>query len=264
MESENASEPQEKLDSTAKIFTVLERNEYQTNSDSLHCLSTHDLPSVHFVNEGNKHGHITAEESEGKNTLGKGISTNACVSTTDLKVRPWTPEDLQVKEGYCQVCMEEALVWQSDCCQFKICIPCLDTYLTDKVDSGVIDIMCPGSKCKKILDSKLIKKVLTTDKSGRLSYLRAKHGRYTNRKVCPFCDHVKIFDGKAAITGRSEQVSCVICKRIWCSLCSGPLHGSKSCDHHIERLTGVKRWAKKWYMGRNARKCPRCGVSHFA
>ena len=163
--------------------------------------------------------------------------------------------------GECAVCLESTRVCQMECCQLSICPPCLDTYLSGKVDRGVINIVCPGPTCDKALDPKFIKRSITTVKSKRLSFLRVKADKYENRKACPMCSHVHSFDDPITLRSykKTGKVNCSNCKKDWCVNCNCPWHVSLSCQDYK-----MKSWANgSKHLGRRAQQCPGCGVGRM-
>ena len=174
-----------------------------------------------------------------------------------------SPQDEQ-DTGKCIACWDKTHIWKASCCSAEMCFPCLDTYVTAKVDSGMIDIKCPGSCCEKQLSSNLMKTIIRPEKIMRLKYLRVKHGWYPHIKTCPFCDNMHDLRDMQSVGLKPKKITCQGCGKAWCSHCELPWHGKMKCLDYVERETGIRKWAenrhKKSQDARNARQCPGCQV----
>ena len=167
----------------------------------------------------------------------------------------------------CESCFEMKHTWQTLCCHTNMCFMCFDTYININVDDGKVDITCPGHSCNNVLDPLLIRKVVTYEKSQRLSFLRVKGDRYKYRKACPFCDFILTTE-KSVVDFHDKYESIAVCPRCfreWCFQCMTPWHEGMTCAEYKDSQdnTGVKEWAnKKGTSGeRNAQRCPNCKVS---
>ena len=167
-----------------------------------------------------------------------------------------------LKEAECAICIEVKMVWQRLCCQVNVCLRCLDTYLTGKVDSGVTDIQCPGSTCKKLVSKAVISRTISTAKNKRFEFLCIKHGKYNKKRACPMCNQVQTFEKQGIDQLRMmPNIRCPSCKKNWCFNCVVPWHRNMNCDEYTESDTGIRKWAEGGRFGkRKAQKCPGCGV----
>ena len=191
-----------------RIFSISQTCEHLGSFTSSHdTLTTRELPQVIFERETSSTLKIARGKKrriELRSHLHNGIFNRFGIT------------------GECAVCLEPTRVCQMECCQLSICPPCLDTYLSGKVDSGVINIVCPGPTCDKALDPRLIKHSITTEKSKRLSFLRVKADKYENRKACPMCSHVRNFDEPIILRyyKMTGKVNCSNCLKDWCVNCN--------------------------------------------
>ena len=161
--------------------------------------------------------------------------------------------------GECIACWDETHVWKALCCGAEMCFSCLDTYVTTKVDSGIVDIKCPGPGCDKRLNSTSMKTLVHPRKIRRLEYLRVKRGWYPHIRTCPFCDNMHYLS-EIDSKGLSE-ITCQGCGKAWCWRCESPWHGKMKCLDYAEKETGIRKWAgSKHKKTRNAQQCPECRV----
>ena len=169
--------------------------------------------------------------------------------------------------GLCIACWDETDVWKALCCSVEICFPCLDTYVTAKIDDGIIDIKCPGSGCEKRISSNIIRTLVHPEKIKSLEYLRVKRGWYPHIKTCPFCDNMYDVRDMPSIGSQPKKMRCLACRKVWCSHCELPWHGKMKCVDYVERETGIRKWAKtrnkKSQSAWNARPCPGCQVRMY-
>ena len=175
-------------------------------------------------------------------------------------------QSFHLKRGECTTCLEVKAVWQTTCCQEEFCLMCLDTYLSSKVDEGIIDIRCPGYGCESLLDPGIIRKVVVSDKSKRLSFLRVKLDRHKNKKACPLCDIVlSLQESVFRFCELQKQIVCPECLGDFCFHCLVPWHKNLTCVEYRTRhvKTGIDTWARKndQINQRNAQKCPNCKVN---
>ena len=186
---------------------------------------------------------------------------------TNVVIPNRSADDLLLTRGECQTCFEMKATWMRPCCGIRMCLSCLNSYISGKVDEGIIDILCPGHQCLITLDPGLIKQIIDEIKSKRLSFLRVKANRYKFKKACPFCDFILSMDEEVLdyYNNFESIVVCPGCKQEWCVHCMAPWHEGMSCGEYRSSMTntGVEKWAsgkQKEQGDRNAQKCPNCEV----
>ena len=162
--------------------------------------------------------------------------------------------------GECITCLDKTHIWKASCCSAEMCFPCLDIYVTAKVDDGMTDIKCPGSCCEKLLSSNLMKTIICPEKIKQIEYLRIKHEWYM--KTCPFSNNVLDLEDLQCIEFPPDKLRCKGCARAWCGHCELPRNGKIKCEDCVDRETGIRKWAETTHKEtRNGRQCPACRVS---
>lgn len=178
------------------------------------------------------------------------------------------PPTLEVIPGFvCDICCEDEDGLESFAlkCGHRYCVDCYRQYLKQKIkDEGeAARIQCPSDGCGRILDSKSLDILVTTDLVERYNELL--HRTYVehkdNFKWCPAPDCPNAIECGVKKSSLSKIVPTVECRcgSRFCFGCPNPDHQPAPCEL-------VRRWLKKCaddsetanWISANTKECPKC------
>ncbi|XP_022650637.1 probable E3 ubiquitin-protein ligase RNF217 [Varroa destructor] len=189
---------------------------------------------------------ITTTDTVAPNQL---ESSAAAVATVTAKRGNGNHENVAEAAYTCDVCLADSNVLETrSCCGVKICLPCFEEYLEERIMAGFTRIECVN--CNRLIAAHNVLRALT--RNGRLR-IRDEFARLLRGdKKCPRCQLILVkFDGS----------SCPRCGLNWCFRCEAT-HEGVNCDQFSEvHRNQIKSWAQSVSEGQwNAQKCPRCKV----
>ncbi|KAH8595246.1 hypothetical protein B0O99DRAFT_594823 [Bisporella sp. PMI_857] len=178
------------------------------------------------------------------------------------------PPKLEVIPGFqCEICYEdEDLRTFAMKCGHRYCVNCYRQYLVQKIkeEGEAARIQCPHDGCKRIIDSKSLDILVTTDLQQRYHELltRTYVEDKEHLKWCPAPDCQNAIECGVKKSQLSKVVPTVACdcKHRFCFGCVLADHQPAPCDL-------VKKWLKKCaddsetanWISANTKECPKCG-----
>jgi len=179
-----------------------------------------------------------------------------------------SPPRIESKDDYmCDICCEDGPGLQTFAmkCDHRFCVDCYRQYLAQKIkeEGEAARIKCPGDGCNKIIDTKSLDLLVTSDLTDRYRELlmRTYVDDKENLKWCPAPNCVFAVD--CAVKHRDlprivPSVTCE-CKYAWCFGCT-------HADHQPCPCALVKKWLKKCaddsetanWISANTKECPKC------
>ncbi|MCJ1436479.1 hypothetical protein MMC27_005858 [Xylographa pallens] len=176
------------------------------------------------------------------------------------------PRTVTIKGFACDICCDdEEPETYSLKCGHRYCVDCYRQYLCHKIkDEGeAARIQCPTSGCKRIVDSKSLKLLVTPDVQQRYEVLltRTYVDDKDNLKWCPApsCEYaVQCSIKKKDLNQIVPSVDCA-CHHRFCFGCTMNDHQPTPCGL-------VKKWIKKCeddsetanWISANTKECPKC------
>ena len=178
------------------------------------------------------------------------------------------PPQLETVPGFvCDICCEDGPDLQTFAmkCGHRYCVDCYRQYLKQKIrDEGeAARIQCPSDGCSRILDSRSLDLLVTSDLVDRYHDLlnRTYVEDKDSFKWCPAPDCPNAVEcpiKKSALTKVVPTVQCR-CGYRFCFGCPNPDHQPAPCEL-------VKRWLKKCaddsetanWISANTKECPKC------
>ncbi|KAF1809416.1 hypothetical protein P152DRAFT_452093 [Eremomyces bilateralis CBS 781.70] len=177
------------------------------------------------------------------------------------------PRFQQIKGFVCEICCEdeEGMDTFAMKCGHRFCANCYKQYLAQKVkDEGeAAHIKCPGDGCNRIVDSKSVDLLVSTDLKDRYQTLliRTYVDDKENLKWCPAPNCEYAIDCGVKPRELATVVPTVRCKcsHDWCFGCTLNDHQPAPC-----RL--VRKWLKKCeddsetanWISAHTKECPKC------
>ncbi|XVE88528.1 hypothetical protein DITRI_Ditri19aG0076500 [Diplodiscus trichospermus] len=170
--------------------------------------------------------------------------------------------------SYCEICVERKerhRMFTIPGCSHSFCSDCVSMYVKTRLEQNITIIMCPGEKCKVILELEacrplLPKKVINLWEDLLCEELLCATG---GRLYCPFknCSALLLNDNQGEIITETE---CPFCHRLFCAQCLVSWHPGVNCEEY-QKLNEdergrddllVRSLAKenKW------RRCPSCCI----
>ncbi|KAI9147765.1 E3 ubiquitin-protein ligase dbl4 [Paramyrothecium foliicola] len=175
---------------------------------------------------------------------------------------------LEVVPGFmCDICCEdeEGLETFAMKCGHRYCVDCYRHYLTQKIrDEGeAARIQCPADGCGRILDSRSLDLLVTSDLTGRYHELlnRTYVEDKDSFKWCPAPDCPNAVECGVKKKDLDKTVPTVEC-RCGFRFC----FGCPNADHQPAPCSLVKKWLKKCaddsetanWISANTKECPKC------
>ncbi|KAK4498200.1 hypothetical protein PRZ48_010857 [Zasmidium cellare] len=178
------------------------------------------------------------------------------------------PPRIETVDGFvCDICCEDEPGLQSFAmkCGHRFCINCYRQYLGQKIreEGEAARIKCPGDGCNKIVDSKSLDLLVTSDLTDRYHELlmRTYVDDKDNLKWCPAPECVFAVECGVKKRDLSRIVPTVHCdcKHDFCFGCT-------LADHQPCPCSLVKKWLKKCeddsetanWISANTKECPKC------
>jgi len=176
-------------------------------------------------------------------------------------------EIIGISTELCVVCLENDVMEFAcrPCCHQPICHTCMKTYVTSKLEIGVVRIGCPNAECEGLVQ---VEELTTLDDQ----LVRLYHRRLIDansdprRKTCPNCcliTEVRRDDHEASKYGL--LINCTECQFLWCFRCHAPQHQGVTCDKNRVPDDLLVKWAhrKRTKNVPTAQQCPICKVFNF-
>ena len=182
------------------------------------------------------------------------------------EIRTSPPRLESISNFMCEICCEtnpgESFAMK---CGHRFCLDCYRQYLTQKIrgEGEAARIRCPGDGCDKIIDSKSLDLLVTSDLADRYHDLlmRTYVDDKDNLKWCPAPECVYAIDCGVKHRELNKIVPTVtcICKHSFCFGCT-------LTDHQPCPCSLVKKWMKKCeddsetanWISANTKECPKC------
>ncbi|KAJ9667833.1 hypothetical protein H2201_002019 [Coniosporium apollinis] len=177
------------------------------------------------------------------------------------------PRIMKVPGFMCDICCEEGPDMETFAmkCDHRFCVDCYKQYLCGKIkeEGEAARIKCPGDGCNRIVDSKSLDLLVTTDLKERYQELltRTYVDDRENLKWCPAPNCIYAVECPVKKRDLSKIVPTVHCncKHSFCFGCSLP-------DHQPAPCALVKKWLKKCeddsetanWISANTKECPKC------
>ncbi|KAI4227974.1 MAG: hypothetical protein L6R36_001984 [Xanthoria steineri] len=168
----------------------------------------------------------------------------------------------------CTICFEDEPGAQTYGmkCGHRYCVDCYRQYLAQKIqrEGEAARIQCPKDGCSRILDSKSVDLLATTDLKDRYETLltRTYVDDLNNLKWCPApnCEY-------AIECGVKRQELSKIVPTVTCNCTHRFCFGCTLMDHQPTPCSLVKMWMKKCeddsetanWISANTKECPKCG-----
>jgi hypothetical protein len=165
----------------------------------------------------------------------------------------------------CVICCELKRLQKRTCCDFFVCSTCLNIYVEQQINQGIIRIQCPNEHCHIYMHRDEIHKYcLTPELRQKLTQFLIDNNRSINIKTCPRCSNIHEIDLEICQSMRRAptKVQCVECNLIWCFQCHSPWHDGIQCKEFRRGDRMLKKWAREVHYGQhNAQQCPSCKVN---
>ncbi|KAK7091292.1 hypothetical protein V1264_008996 [Littorina saxatilis] len=177
---------------------------------------------------------------------------------------PLYPQGLPV-DTECYVCFEEAKLRRRLCCDFPVCDPCLESYLTVQISQANVNVECLNIDCNSYIHRNEISARLPANMKMKFYKFLIDANVDPTIKTCPRCSVGHQVD-KADLRNRKilKQgllATCARCELEWCFNCHSPWHKGLTCKQFRKGDALLKDWAKEFHYGQiNAQKCPKCKV----
>ncbi|KAI4335153.1 hypothetical protein L6164_013825 [Bauhinia variegata] len=164
----------------------------------------------------------------------------------------------------CEICTETKTVKESfsiSGCSHAYCTECITMYVASRLQENIINIRCPVSECKGLLEPHDCRSILPPEVFDRWGNAMCEAVILASEKFyCPFkdCSALLIDDGNEVV----KESECPNCKRFFCAQCKVPWHSGMDCTE-FQKLNKDEREMedillmelahnKKW------RRCPKC------
>lgn len=169
-------------------------------------------------------------------------------------------------KSLCGICFEDVEAWKmykNSICSHSFCCDCTTKHIGAKIQTNVINILCPQVNCKTPLDFNSCQKILPKkiiDKWDELVCMSLIP--VSQRIYCPFRDCLAMLVNDSGRT--LIEVKCPACRRLFCATCSVAWHPEFSCEE-FRRLNGKREKRGEQFVIELAkknswRKCPNCKV----
>lgn len=171
----------------------------------------------------------------------------------------------ELTETECYVCFEDASLHRRLCCNFPVCDPCLESYLTVQVSQANVNIECLNINCNSYIHRNEISARLPAKMKMKFYKFLIDANIDPTVKTCPRCSSGLQVD-KATLKKRKVLkngllVTCQRCGLEWCFTCHSPWHKGLTCKQFRKGDVLLKDWAREFHYGQlNAQKCPKCKV----
>ncbi|KAI9847219.1 MAG: hypothetical protein M1838_000979 [Thelocarpon superellum] len=178
-----------------------------------------------------------------------------------------TASTVAVKGFVCEICCEDAegCATYAMKCGHRYCVDCYRQYLAQKIkDEGeAARIQCPSEGCHRIVDSKSLDLLVTTELQDRYRTLltRTYVDDKDNLKWCPApnCEY-------AVECGVNKHQLIEIVPTVHCACGHDFCFGCSLSDHQPAPCALVKMWSKKCeddsetanWISANTKECPKC------
>lgn len=168
-------------------------------------------------------------------------------------------------ETECYVCFEEASLHRRLCCDFPVCDPCLESYLTVQVSQANVNIECLNINCNSYIHRSEISARLPAKMKMKFYKFLIDANIDPTVKTCPRCSSGlqvdKVTLKKRKVLKNGLLVTCQRCGLEWCFTCHSPWHKGLTCKQFRKGDVLLKDWAREFHYGQlNAQKCPKCKV----
>ncbi|KAF1356252.1 hypothetical protein BDV97DRAFT_286539 [Delphinella strobiligena] len=179
----------------------------------------------------------------------------------------WKPCIHAVDGFMCNICCDDTpgLATFAMKCGHRYCIDCYKQYLAQKIkeEGEAARIRCPGDGCNRIVDSKSLEVLVTSDLKDRYQELltRTYVDDKDNLKWCPAPNCVYAIE-----CGIKQKDLNRIVPTVNCDCGNHFCFGCQLLDHQPTPCVLVKKWLKKCeddsetanWISANTKECPRC------
>ena len=167
---------------------------------------------------------------------------------------------------YCEICLDMKGMFLRPCCLRPVCDECMLQYLTTRVESALVVVECPMSKCQQLISRDEINARLPMETRVKFQRFLIDLNKEANKKTCPRCSDVMTIDAdlvkKPKFHKTPYAVDCPTCYLKWCFPCHAPWHEGLTCKQYRKGDCLLRSWARQQVQGQvNARRCPSCKVS---
>jgi ariadne-1 len=178
-----------------------------------------------------------------------------------------TPRTKVVPGFMCEICCEDGGSLQTYAmrCGHRFCVECFERYLAQKIreEGEAARIQCPQDNCHRIVDSKSLSLLVTSDLTSRYQTLltRTYVDDKENLKWCPApnCEYAVDCAVKPRDFNKIVPTVQCACKLSFCFGCT-------MNDHQPPPCSLVKMWLKKCeddsetanWISANTKECPKC------
>ncbi|XP_061361287.1 E3 ubiquitin-protein ligase RSL1-like isoform X2 [Gastrolobium bilobum] len=164
----------------------------------------------------------------------------------------------------CEICTETKTVKDSfsiSGCTHAYCTECVVMYVDSKLQENVINIRCPVSGCRGLLEAEDCREILSPQVFDRWGKALCEALITADEKFyCPYgdCSALLIHDGQDAI----KESECPNCHRMLCAMCKAPWHQGIECEE-FQKLNKDEREKEDIMLLQLAkemkwRRCPIC------
>ncbi|XP_058078494.1 E3 ubiquitin-protein ligase RSL1-like [Magnolia sinica] len=184
--------------------------------------------------------------------------------TTPTKSDTYITKTGESSGSFCDICAElksplEMFVNKN--CSHVFCNDCISKHVGVKIQESIAMVICPGLKCKGVLEPHLCRSIIPTQVFERWEAALSESLVLGSQKFyCPFkdCSVLLIDDGDDVVT----QSECPNCRRLFCAQCKVAWHSGIGCEEY-KRLNEDEKGrddllvmelakSKKW------KRCSRC------
>ena len=153
------------------------------------------------------------------------------------------------------------------CCGLRVCGVCLGRHASTLIANGVVKITCPNIDCKRELRIDEIEGFIDAATKGKYDRFLVDANRDPHRKTCPQCLQVEELSTetvkKATKNKKGHQITCSVCRLVWCFTCQAPWHKNMTCKQY-RKVDGLfTKWLKQRTSLPNAQLCPKCKVGFY-
>ncbi|XP_067935622.1 E3 ubiquitin-protein ligase RNF217-like [Watersipora subatra] len=175
------------------------------------------------------------------------------------EANPFLYEQGCVIEDDCQVCMTRVNASSRACCGQMVCDFCMMQYMKQKIEDGLVHMICPASDCSQpVSRDEIICRLIDDVVLEKYHRFVVNANADPNKKTCPSCCIITTLEVET-FTKMGHQVVCDQCGFCWCFECHAPKHDGVKCKENIKGLKALVKWSKSQSNGqRNARRCPKC------